>query len=487
MDETQGFSEFDWPPPNPPIKLPEPPGEPVLLTVHVALDETDPPVWRRVTIPGELDLGRVHDALQQVMGWEESHLHRFGLTTERRPGPWFVTQFDRSEGEEGTLETEARLDQLLRVPGDTLTYEYDFGDGWRHTLTLESVDPMPDPADAAADGEAEAGSAAYPLVCLAGERACPPEDVGGVGGYEEMAEWVRSGYEDARLPRRGLTADELRDWLPEGWEPDRFDLDEVNAALARLAPRDTDTALAQLPPELAGIVRWLSTPARFELDEWLSAPGWAEPLAFTAEEAAALTRPVRVVLDVVGDGLALTAAGYLPPRAVEAIYRALGMGDEWIGKGNREDQTLPVLRLREQVARLGLIRKAKGQLLPTVVARKVRDDPSALLGHVLGRLLSGLTEFDRMATQFALIAVAGGQWSRHLALWGPVTEVVCRVLTIHGWARDPYGELERNDVSGAIADTVSFVGELVRAAAEEPREEPELAARVARAALAAMA
>ena len=184
MDETQGFSEFDWPPPNPPIKLPEPPPEPVLLSVHVALDETDPPVWRRVTIPGELDLGRVHDALQQLMGWEESHLHRFGLTTEAQQGPWFVTQFDRSEGEEGTLETDARLDQFLRQPGDTLAYEYDFGDGWRHTLTLESVDPMPDPADAAADGEAEAGSAAYPLVCLAGERACPPEDVGGVGGYE---------------------------------------------------------------------------------------------------------------------------------------------------------------------------------------------------------------------------------------------------------------------------------------------------------------
>jgi hypothetical protein len=116
----------------------------------------------------------------------------------------------------------------------------------------------------------------------------------------------------------------------------------------------------------------------------------------------------------------------------------------------------------------------------------VRDDPSALLGHVLARLTAGLPEFDRLATQLALIAVAGGQWSRHLALWGPVPEVVCRVLAIQGWARERSGGLERADVSAVIRRTVDFVGEMVRAAGE-PRLEPELAARVARAALAAMA
>ena len=73
-------------------------------------------------------------------------------------------------------------------------------------------------------------SAAYPLVCLAGKRACPPEDVGGVGGYEEVAAWVRAGGDDAHVFDNGLTGEEIREWLPDGWHPDDFDRDEVNAA-----------------------------------------------------------------------------------------------------------------------------------------------------------------------------------------------------------------------------------------------------------------
>ncbi len=155
---------------NPTIDLPDPPAAPVLLTVRVVLDETDPEVWRRLRIPGRLHLGQVHDALQQAMGWTESHLHRFhdGPSYD---DPYFITEFDLSEGDEGTLETDARLDQVLREPGDTLTYEYDFGDGWTHTLTLEGVDSAPDPAADEVSATMGADPAAYGLVCLAGERA----------------------------------------------------------------------------------------------------------------------------------------------------------------------------------------------------------------------------------------------------------------------------------------------------------------------------
>lgn len=219
---------------NPTIDLPDPPTEPLLLTVRVSLDETDPEVWRRLTIPGDLDLGRVHDALQEAMGWTDSHLHRFCLG-DPYDSPYFVTEYDLEEGDEGTLETDARLGQLLREPGDTVTYEYDFGDGWTHTVLLESVGPMPGPAVSGASAAA-AGSAAYPLVCLAGERACPPEDVGGIPGYEEVAEWVRAGEDRRHTFDNGLTAAEMRAWLPDGWHPDLFDLDEVNAALSRLVP-----------------------------------------------------------------------------------------------------------------------------------------------------------------------------------------------------------------------------------------------------------
>lgn len=487
------FDDLAWPPPNPPIALADPPGEPVLLTVRVTLNHTDPEVWRRFTIPGELHLEHVHDALQQVMGWEESHLHRFSPGDDPYSGPYFVTEFDET-GAGGTYETEARLDQVLRTPGDTLTYEYDFGDSWTHTLTLESTAPMPDPADAGASGPSEAGSAAYPLVCLAGERACPPEDVGGIGGYADMAAWVRSGYAAARMPELGLTAAELRQWLPAGWDPDHFDPDEASAMLARLAPRDTDTALEQLPPDVIRTITRLATPARFELDDWLAAPGWGEPVQFTSDEAAELTRPLRVLLDVVGDGLTLTAAGFLPPRVVETLFESLGLDDDdWVGKPGRESDTWPVLDLRQQVRRVGLVRKAKGRLLPTVVGRKLHGDPDALLAHVIGHLLAGLRDFDRAATLFMLVAVGGGQWSRHIALWGPVPEVVCRVLAIDGWQRESSGGfaggfsggLDRSDVSRGVRDAMGLLEAMVRAVGD-PSREPELAGRLARAALAAV-
>ena len=144
--------------------------------------------------------------------------------------------------------------------------------------------------------------------------------MGGVGGYEEVAAWVRAGGDDAHVFDNGLTGEEIREWLPDGWHPDDFDRDEVNAALSRLAPRDTETALGQLPRAVSQVISQLSTAARFEIDEWLAAPGWEEPVSFTEGEATALTTPFRVLLDAVGEEPKLTAAGYLPPRVVETIY-----------------------------------------------------------------------------------------------------------------------------------------------------------------------
>lgn len=428
---------------NPPIDLPAPPDEPVLLTVRLVLEDTKPEVWRRLTIPGKLHLGAVHDALQQAMGWTDSHLHRFRAGAAY-DSPFFVTPFDVEEGDDGTLETDARLDQVLREAGDQLTYEYDFGDGWTHTLTLERVDPMPAPTPGA--GAEQASPAAYPLACLAGEYACPPEDVGGTPGHEDVAEWIRGGEDPRHRFATGLTPDEMREWLPDGWHPDHFDLDEINAALARLVPRDTETALSQLPRELIQVIDRLHTAARFDIDDWLAAPGWAEPVTFTQAEAEALMTPYRAVLDAVGDGLSLTAAGYLPPRFVESIFEQAKLAEEWIGKGNREDLTPPVYDLRERVRRFGLIRKAKGRLLPTAKALRVRDDPEGLLDLVLTRVALDGEEFDRLAGGLVLVSVVGGV-PLTIGRWGEVEssafEAVGHALSIAGWRAGDGQPLER--------------------------------------------
>jgi hypothetical protein len=221
-------------PENAPIELPDPPDQPELLTVHLSLDDTEPLIWRRLTLPGDLDLGRVHEVIQAAMGWSDSHLHRFFLD-EVWSYRHFVTEEDLDEGEEGTREDSVRLDQVLRVTGDTLTYIYDFGDGWEHTLVLEDTAPLP--ATPTTSSHDEAGPAAYgPVTCHDGAGACPPEDVGGIPGYEEMAEWARHDLDDAHAPP-GQDADELRSWIPRGWHPDTFSVDEVNEELARLRPR----------------------------------------------------------------------------------------------------------------------------------------------------------------------------------------------------------------------------------------------------------
>ncbi|MCR1785398.1 plasmid pRiA4b ORF-3 family protein [Nocardioides carbamazepini] len=193
------------------LPVPERPrGYRVRLDLHGA----KPPIWRRLELPGDLTLPRVHVAIQAAMGWYDSHLHRFRTGNDPRSA-CFATEFDLDEGDDGMPEADVRLDQILAEKGDELWYEYDFGDGWDHKLVVEAVLDGP-PAT---------------VRCTAGRMACPPEDCGGIWGYDEIAAWVRSGYDDALLPQSFDDAEHGRDWLPLDWHPDHFDLDEINDAL----------------------------------------------------------------------------------------------------------------------------------------------------------------------------------------------------------------------------------------------------------------
>src|SRR5690554_2305497 len=102
-----------------------------------------------------------------------------------------------------------------------------------------------------------------------------------------------------------------------------------------------------------------------------------------------MMRPLTVLLGAVGDGVKLTAAGYLPPAVVEEIFEQLDLGREWIGKGNREDLTYPVLNLREAGQRLKLVRRYKGRLVPTARGRTLAADPVRLWWHVAESLPQG--------------------------------------------------------------------------------------------------
>ena len=129
-------------------------------------------MWRRLDLASGLFPDEVHEILQVAFGWTDSHLHQFG-SGPRYYDPeteYYLCPYQVEEGEPGVPEEEVRLDEVIADPGDTLCYLYDFGDNWEHVIGLEAVAPWDDTAPAA--------------VCLDGRRDGPPEDCGGLGGYE---------------------------------------------------------------------------------------------------------------------------------------------------------------------------------------------------------------------------------------------------------------------------------------------------------------
>ncbi len=354
------------------------------IRLRLDLHGAKPPVWRRLELPGDLTLPRVHDVIQAAMGWYDSHLHRFRSGNDHR-SPYFVTNFDLEEGQDGTLENDVRIDQLLAQKGDELWYEYDFGDGWDHKLVLEEVLEEPPPT----------------VRCIGGRMACPPEDCGGLGGYEELAAWVRAGYDDELLPDGFDDAAHAHGWLPLEWHPDHFDVEETNAALSIPVAEPV-----VVTGELAELAEQLEHRGVRLLREVLGRPLSHGPVDVVHDEASRLIETYRILLDVVGDGVALTGAGYLPPAVVEQLAERSGITDWWIGKANREDLTPPVSSIRDSARALGLIAVRKGRLTPTAAASRCREDPVALWRHIVGRLPLGTKDAERQAGWMAL-AVAG--------------------------------------------------------------------------------
>lgn len=370
-----------------PVLLPRR-SEPVYFVVRVELNNTHPPIWRRLRVASDLMLSQVHEILQIAMGWTDSHLHHF----EMGPGARdlhlqpFLNQFDLDEGEEGLLEEQVRLDEVIASEGDRLHYIYDFGDNWQHTIRLEKILPF-NQGDPVAE-------------CVAGRRACPPEDVGGIGAHQELLD-VLAGRPPAGADEEWL--EQLLVWLPDDYDPAAFSVVEVNEQL--LAGPLPD--LASWHPMIADLLdRYRGGPLS-PLGRLIKQATSGSTELSDAQAQAAVHR-YQHLLRTIGDGVRLTAAGYLPPRIVHALYTELGLQQRWFGAGNREDQTLPVLDLRQTATALGLLRKQNGKLSLTRFSVKHLDDPHALLAHIGSRLPLGRPH-ERDAGLLALLHAAVGQ------------------------------------------------------------------------------
>ena len=369
-------------------RLLEPAGGRKCFVVRLDLDNAKPPIWRRLRLASDLRLNQLHDVVQIAMGWTDSHLHHFQMGPDNkdfRMQP-FLTPFDMQEGEtDGISEAEVRLDQVIAKPGQRLFYEYDFGDSWHHTIKLEKVEPWVVGAPVAS--------------CVAGRRACPPEDVGGIGGYAELLAALQGEIE----PGNEEWMAEMLSWLPDSFDPAAFAVDEVNEMLDQGPFPD----LELWHPEVANLLARDASMGPMGLPLLLRR-ALVEGEELSDDQMEAITLRYRVLLRTIGTGLKLTAAGYLPPKVVQALYEELNLDEEWIGKGNREDQTLPVLTLRESATALGLLRKANGRLNVTAAGKKLSQSPRALLDHIRARIPLG-RGFERDAGMLVLLFAAAGQ------------------------------------------------------------------------------
>jgi hypothetical protein len=160
--------------------MPIPPGQPV-LECSIELSDVEPRVWRRLLVPGSVRLDKLHRIFQAAMGWQDYHLHSFEIGGER-----YGMHFD-----------------------ERFVYEYDFGDSWEHDVTVHAAWRMPIGLKFA--------------VCLDGAKACPPEDSGGPGGYEDLLRVLGDPSHEEH--------EHLRGWIGDGFDPREFDLALANARL----------------------------------------------------------------------------------------------------------------------------------------------------------------------------------------------------------------------------------------------------------------
>ncbi len=179
-----------------------------IYQLKISLRYTRPPIWRRIQVSGDVTLAKLHEIIQVAMGWYDSHLHQFivGKTY------YGVPSKDDFLGVDLKDEKKARLSQVLSSPKRKIVYEYDFGDGWEHGILLEKI------------LSPEAG-VRYPR-CIGGARACPPEDCGGTGGYENFLAAIRDPDHEEH--------DEYLDWIGGEFDPEEFDVDEFDAALRHI-------------------------------------------------------------------------------------------------------------------------------------------------------------------------------------------------------------------------------------------------------------
>ncbi|HSW62151.1 MAG TPA: plasmid pRiA4b ORF-3 family protein [Dissulfurispiraceae bacterium] len=172
--------------------------------IKIELKDIKPIIWRSFVVDSNILLPDFHKIIQTIMGWTNSHLHQFSKNDIIFSEP----------DEEGFIESinykKIRLCEILKTEGDSIIYEYDFGDGWEHDIQLIKIKT---------DIESK-----YPL-CIGGERCCPPEDCGGPPGYEDLLKVLKNPNKKEYK--------EMIEWIGYNFDSEKIDITGINKKLKK--------------------------------------------------------------------------------------------------------------------------------------------------------------------------------------------------------------------------------------------------------------
>ncbi|MCA6222053.1 plasmid pRiA4b ORF-3 family protein [Photorhabdus antumapuensis] len=180
--------------------------------LKVTLTDSKPAIWRRFVVPASISFDRLHDVIQIVMGWQDSHLHEF------RIGKLRLTEMPESPSD-SKEEDLYRLVDLIKQKGRSFTYLYDFGDGWEHEIILEN-------------SQYPENNLPLPFYCLDGARACPFEDTGGIDGYENLIAILNDPDHEEYAETRQWISELLDLDEDEYFDFEQFPINNINAFLA---------------------------------------------------------------------------------------------------------------------------------------------------------------------------------------------------------------------------------------------------------------
>jgi len=178
-----------------------------IYQLKIVLEDIKPTIWRRIQVPENYTFWDLHVAIQDAMGWCDCHLNQFETISVRPREIQYIGIPDDEYPETETLpEWEEKISDWFSLDKrKTMRYNYDFGDNWDHKVTLEKILPKEEKTK-------------YPI-CIAGARACPPEDCGGIGGYDNLLEIINNSQHEEY--------EETMEWLGGKYDPEEFNPKEV--------------------------------------------------------------------------------------------------------------------------------------------------------------------------------------------------------------------------------------------------------------------